>query len=177
LLIVTSPRGFPLGEHGHVGGQPQLPYGETVHVPWLIRAPSRQTALQRSFAFVQPPDMAATLLDWFQVGDSSAPLGWGRSLWPLLQGQSQPGRDRAATGEGGCCSLHTPAWFWNRQPDGQAQLYAKPDDRWEINQVADRCPEVAQQMETQFQQFQSAVDSGEHNLDPLPDSLVEPTAA
>ena len=39
LLAVLSARGFPLGEHGHVGACDEALHGELVHVPMMIRFP------------------------------------------------------------------------------------------------------------------------------------------
>ena len=38
LLLVTSPSGFPLGEHLRVGSVDDALYGELVHVPAIMRA-------------------------------------------------------------------------------------------------------------------------------------------
>ena len=39
LLVVTSPRGYPLGEHRRVGPCDEALYGELLHVPLLVRFP------------------------------------------------------------------------------------------------------------------------------------------
>ena len=44
--------------------------------------------------------------------------------------------------------MRTPAWFF-RHPnivDTERELYLKPDDRWEVNNVAERCDDVVQAM-------------------------------
>jgi hypothetical protein len=40
-------------------------------------------------------------------------------------------------------ALRTPAWLLRTPDEGPAELYAKPGDRWEVNEVANLCPEVA----------------------------------
>ena len=40
LLMLFSPRGFPLGEHRRVGPMDDALYAELVHVPWMIRFPN-----------------------------------------------------------------------------------------------------------------------------------------
>jgi hypothetical protein len=42
----------------------------------------------------------------------------------------------------------TPDWFVYQKPSGD-ELYVKPDDRWEINNVADRCSHVLEQINVQ----------------------------
>src|SRR5262249_61341886 len=48
LLAVTSPRGYPLGEHLRVGPGDDALYGELLQVPLLVRPPDQTTALHRS---------------------------------------------------------------------------------------------------------------------------------
>src|SRR5262249_56411820 len=45
LLAVTSPRGYPLGEHLRVGPANEALYGELLHVPLFLRLPDQITAL------------------------------------------------------------------------------------------------------------------------------------
>jgi hypothetical protein len=39
----------------------------------------------------------------------------------------------------------TPDWFVYQKSSG-SELYVKPDDRWEVNNVVDRCPHVLEQI-------------------------------
>jgi len=47
-------------------------------------------------------------------------------------------------------SLRTPAWFLHQPTTHPPQLYVKPDDRWETNDVANRCPDIVEQMIAQL---------------------------
>jgi hypothetical protein len=76
-------------------------------------------------------------------------------LLPVVRGEVETIRDRV-------CSfalpeeraIRTPAWHLriSQSPsvqDEQAatdRLYTKPDDRWEMNDVANRCPEIVEQL-------------------------------
>jgi hypothetical protein len=42
--------------------------------------------------------------------------------------------------------IQTHAWKLIRQQNGAVKLYAKPDDRWEINDVSDRCPLIVEKL-------------------------------
>ncbi len=168
LFVLLSARGYPLGVHGCVGAPPDQTeglYGELTSVPWLLRFPDGLGAADRSGALVQPPDLFGTLLEWFdcgQCGQLALQVGvppaeqadhtrqlaervGHTSLLPLVRGDVQSLRDRAAI----CSSssevaLRTPAWY-ARFPE-TAELYLKPDDRWEVNDLARRCPEVIEAM-------------------------------
>jgi arylsulfatase A-like enzyme len=170
LLLVTSPRGYPLGEHGLIGHGDDCLHEESLHVPLLIRFPDQSYAAQRSAELIQPPDVYATVLDGLSQPweDSSV---WGRSLLPLIRGDAEPPRDRAVSVAGEHRGIRTPAWYLVRHPDGSRELYAKPDDRWEMNEISRRCEPIVVELEQVLDQFPEAVRAGRHaGLLPLADS-------
>ncbi len=171
LLIVTSPRGFPLGEHGQVGAWDDSLHAELVHVPLLLRFPDGRGAACRSQALVQPCDVPATLLHWFELATGPGRFA-GQSLLPLVDDDvSKFERDRAIVirndRERG---LRTPAWYLrlNRAADSsapdtagpgssaEANLYKKPDDFWEANDVADRCADVVEALSQVVAELESS---------------------
>lgn len=156
LLVVLGARGFPLGEHQRLGWYDLDLHEELTHIPWMMRFPSGLGRLRRSSALVQPADLAMTLAEWFGL-ESEAPAGdcpgLGRSLFPLIRGQAEAVRDRLLiVGGDGQRALRTPAWLLRSLPAAPgeqppaAELFVKPDDRWEANEVCDRCPEVASEL-------------------------------
>jgi hypothetical protein len=49
----------------------------------------------------------------------------------------------------------------------------KPDDRFEVNEVANRCPEYVGQLQEAFAQFQQSCQSPDSTgLPPLPEALT-----
>jgi len=172
LLVVTSPRGLPLGEHRRLGHADGALYGELVQVPLLIRMPGGLGAAARSQSLVGPADLWATLLDvWGTVDPPASPTG--QSLVPLVREQGGLARDRVClVGERGQRAIRTPAWYLRKA--AEAELFAKPDDRWEVNDVADRCMEVVECLEDAIEQYAQAVQSGSTaELPPLDDVLRE----
>ena len=132
LVILVGCRGYALGEHGALGASGL--YSETLHVPSLFRMPGASSPSPRFSKLTEPADLVATLAHWFGV-EAPAP----------------PARDFVvASGSDGERAIRTLAWML-RQPPQQdsiapppnAELYAKPDDRWEANEVASLCPDVA----------------------------------
>jgi arylsulfatase A-like enzyme len=147
LFVLLGARGFPLGEHRRVGGAEEILYGEAVHVPWLLRFPDGLGRLARSGALVQPGDLPATLLDWLGLGDRwRAPAS--RSLLPLARGEADQVRAQLRlTTTSGAAAIRTRDWQAIFPPDDEpAELYVKPDDRWEFNEVANRAPEVVAEL-------------------------------
>jgi hypothetical protein len=236
LLALTSARGFPLGEHGRVGPCDDAPYSELVHVPLMLRFPDLRGASARSHALVEPADLWATLLDWWQIADRP-PSPTGLSLMPAIDhisgaaagssgsvettvGRAGHGpkvgrdvlvsdesfRDRVCIkGQAHVRAIHTPAWYMlggvepiagrkcdltraanggtdaghadGEQPDSSFQnrnhLFAKPDDRWDVNDVASRCGEVAECLTDALDQYEQALQSGTiAALPPLGDVLL-----
>jgi hypothetical protein len=154
LLSVLSARGFPLGEHRRIGPIDDALYAELVHAVWILRLPDGCGASDRSQTLAQPCDLAPTLIDWFGLPANAAATD-GKSLLSFVRGEGDALRDRAfIVGSGSDRAVRTPAWYLHvpfcsageagatRAPT--VELYAKPDDRWDVNDVADRCPEVVE---------------------------------
>jgi hypothetical protein len=148
LLVLTGARGFALGEHGVVGGEcPQL-YGELLHLPCLVHTSGSSPAPPRRRGLATPTDLGATLLAW--VGGPG--VGRRTAGVDLRNGTSSARQYVVSRGVAGEQSLRTDGWFLRRpasagESDAVAvELYVKPDDRWEANDVADRCPHDADEL-------------------------------
>ncbi|MDR3182408.1 MAG: sulfatase-like hydrolase/transferase [Planctomycetaceae bacterium] len=114
-VVFFSVRGFSLGEHGKIGANEDI-YGENIQLPLMIRYPQNTNAGCRSQTLLLPQDVL-----------------------PLLNTAEIPEEPDAVH-----TSLHignaavTADWFY-----APPELYVKPDDRWEVNDVADRCRHIA----------------------------------
>jgi arylsulfatase A-like enzyme len=153
LVALVGCRGFALGEHGAVGSDVRDLYGELTHVPLILRLPGDNSVPPpRSSELVQPTDLLPSLLSWFNV---AAELSAGRNLLATDGASVQPVREAAyASGAAGESALRTHAWSMRQSGDrgkdgdaaGSVELFSKPDDRWEANEIADRCPNEAATM-------------------------------
>lgn len=173
LVIVTSPRGYPLGEHGQIGaGGPDL-FGETLNVPLLIRRPDRQAACMRLDSLAQPTDLYATLAKWFGV-NADARSATGHDLLELSENEDAWRREAAFSVGENELAVRTPAWSLHVDEGQTKSLYAKPDDRWEANEVADRCGEVPDELAALIDEFVKLVNQDSLvNPEPLSRKLVE----
>jgi len=140
--IFTSGYGWPLGEHGVVGPAESRMHTELVHLPLLIRLPKAEQAMRRVAAFTQTSDLAPTLHDLFGMP------AMANSLLPLATGSRQTGHDVARSAS--VRATHTErairTFEWAFLPavpeaDEPPRLFRKPDDIWEVNDLAPRHPD------------------------------------
>jgi arylsulfatase A-like enzyme len=180
-VILVAPRGYPLGEHRRVGFDNRHPaalHAESIHLPLVVRLPGQQPAAARSQALVQPADLHATLLEWFGLPPHPRPT-LGRSLLPVMHDQTDQLRDHLLLVSGSHeRGIRTPAWYLRSetQADGNVsrQLFVKPDDRWEANEVADRCPDIADELQRTLRDaLQQAADGQFAARAPLAEVLVD----
>lgn len=177
LLALTSPRGFPLGEHGVVGldtnEDDEALLGEVVQVPCILRVPSASLQAMRVQSLTQPADLCATFRQWLDVPSDDESI-WGRDLLGIAQSPTPMAFEQAFSVAGNHTAIRTPAWYMYTNPAGRRRLYAKPDDRWEANEVSERCPDIAEQLAEAAGQFQAVAERGRRDdLPPLPEILVE----
>lgn len=150
LIIVTSPRGYALGAHGNVGiGKGPL-FADQLHVPCLVRHPDGCEAGTRIAAIPQPKSLFFTLVDAVGINLADVPARDNPDDIPSLLRYTTEARDTSAeeclsigVGER---SLRTQTAFFKEFVATQGEiarveLYVKPDDRWEQNEISSRCPD------------------------------------
>lgn len=182
LVMLLGVRGFPLGEHRRVGGVDPRLYGEQLHVPWLARFPDGRGRLARSGQLVSHVDLLPTVLESIASGcKNDLPRCDGLSLLPLATAGRSPWRDALfAVNAAGGKAVRTAAWCLiqeatAKQEDGAqpsvaaalGELYVRPDDRWEANDVAKLCPDVVETLRDGVEDFSRRARQDE----PLPHKL------
>jgi hypothetical protein len=149
--VLTAGRGFPLGERGPVGFAASDVHEELVHLPLMVRLPNGERAGMRVSSFTQPADVGTMLRGFFGLpGGCAEPIGRERAITGLR-------RDgRLVWG------YRTPGWYMMLagQSGGDPQLFVKPDDRWEVNDVRLRHQDLAEEMEREFRRVLSAEQPG-----------------
>ncbi len=169
--LFTTLGGVPLGEHGRLGwGHEQL-VGPELHTATVV-APAQPlpVGLRRPELF-QLPDIAATLAGLLELELPSAV--WGRDVLALGAAQSPdrwPHELRLAMLVGKLHSwLRTPAWstvleHLEAAPDSDSstdKLFVKPEDRWEVSQIADRRRDIVELHRQLVPLFAVAAQSGQ----------------
>jgi hypothetical protein len=157
LVMLLGVRGYPLGEHSCVGGVDARLYSEQLHVPWLIRFPDGCGRLTRSNQFVSHMDVLPTLMDVIDAAHGqSFPEIDGASVRPLTaRGEWRDAliangiSSRAIRTEGWCLRQDLEPEEFAQAPSERhirSELFVRPDDRWEANDVAKLCPEVVDEL-------------------------------
>jgi len=149
LLVFTASRGFSMGEHRLIG-MPEVNdlWGENLHLPLFVRLPQQQDyqRMSRSTSLAQPCDIHATLAEWFGFYE-------GKSLLQLFDDETASFRNEIQiTGDRAISAVMQGDWFFRirietdefQEKRQRIDLFAKPDDRYEVNEVADRCDEIVE---------------------------------
>jgi len=165
LWMVTATTGFPLGEHRRIGYRNASLYEERTHLPLMLRMPGDREGGRRVGALTQSVDILPTLLEWFQVQPPG--IAHGKSLLALATRRGEPIRQYAVSGlrapQSLGWALQTPQWklILSAQSSAEgasptSQLFEKPDDRWEVNDLYAKHLEWAEHLEQCLHGFVAA---------------------
>jgi hypothetical protein len=127
----------------------------------------------RTFALVQPSDLARSLAEWH--GAAPELLAGGLSLMPIIRGDGVETRQCVGiVGQDAERALVTPAWYLRHGK--RPELFLRPDDRWCANDVADRCPEIVEALSNVLAHYRHAMHTNEISFLPRlePELLVGP---
>jgi arylsulfatase A-like enzyme len=138
---------------------------EFVHPPLLIAGAARDRLGSRRSELVTPADVLPTLSDWF--GLSSRPLTDRdeRSLLPLLQNTESKSRSELfLRAHDGAAAVRTKDFFFVQsrsasqldEEDSSGRLFLKPEDAWELNDVAAQYPEQVMALRRSLRSWLSA---------------------
>jgi arylsulfatase A-like enzyme len=175
LLIFTSDQGEPLGEHGYVRRFRPWLYEELIHTPLIVRLPHGQNGGTRHQALVQAVDLLPTVVSALglpPIDNVETPIH-GHDLLPLIRGKRTKVRDFACMGmDVAEFAIRTHLWHLvlpietDPEEPRSAELFRKPEDRWDQNNVIEQNPEVAEHLELALRRFVEAVRRG--GIDNLP---------
>ncbi len=167
LLGVTSPVGQPLGDYSKVTCRARGIHEERCHLPLIIHFPKTSGAGRRIHHLTQPADWWMTLAELYDVS-LPAPSS-GESLMRFAEAQPNRIREYAVTElltEEGLweASIRTLNWSLVVPLDSRnarpVQLYRKPEDRWDMNNVISEQPDVAEHLELTLRRYLSWVNQG-----------------
>ena len=163
LVVFTADQGEPLGEHGFVRRFRPWLYEELIHTPLIVRMPRGEFGGSRSAALVQTVDLLPTILS--AMGLPPSEDAHGHDLLPVIRGETSRIRDYACLGmDGEEFAIRTPEWHLilpiepdPEDPPRPPELYRKPEDRWDQNNIAAENAETAQRLELALRRFVDAL--------------------
>ena len=191
LLVLIGARGVALGEHGfwctRSDSTESFPLlSPLLHVPLLLginRADDRlrESLLPdgsvRSQTLVQHHHLYHTLVDWFGLDAEPAGIIDRPSLLRIPHQElssDAPLQQTLAVGvDQQQLHLRSPKWAALFAGEAPCRLFLKPDDRWDFNDVADRCPDVVAAF-AEIRKRLETDDSGEGiaSLNPIDELLL-----
>jgi arylsulfatase A-like enzyme len=157
LVVITADHGETLNEHECYYDHHGL-YDSNLTIPLILRFPGKVPANQGFQEVTQIKDVMPTILEL--VGLDSGISFDGRSLVPMMQGQSLPRTTELYITECTWMRKHgwrTPEWklIHALEPDFHAkpeiELYNLIKDPQELNNVADQEPEIVALLEARMQ--------------------------
>ena len=117
----------------------------------------------RSDRLVQTSDLAPTLLDWFNLTPDSFDQPYTGRSWLRELTEDAPARPAVWFGDGlQSKAIRTTEWLCiqanstdapaelMQQPTSQAALFFKPEDIWDVNDVASQQPEIVAELLSQI---------------------------
>lgn len=158
-VVVAGVRGMPLGLHRQLGlpaaGEPGLlPYGDLVQMPVILADAAGRMAGQRYGGLLAADDLGAFLHE-SATGEAAA-----SRLAGLLERWACQPREQVVSQTRRGLSVATAEWrlvLERPTDDGAGEvgepcpaLFAKPDDFFEQCDVADRCPQVVDDLLAQL---------------------------
>jgi arylsulfatase A-like enzyme len=171
MIIFISDHGEMFGEHGIIKKVAPWHYDELSRVPLIISLPDRINEKKRINSFVRMPDIAPTILGFFNL--KVPPIMQGRNLLHLIQGEEEGMKFGISGYHGQSWSIRNYEWSfytWLRtQFSGtkvKPELYRyDPDfvpsepskfnleDKAEKENLIDEKPETAQSLKKELQDF------------------------
>jgi arylsulfatase A-like enzyme len=157
LVVLIGARGYPLGEHGRIGGVDPRLYCEQLHVPWLIRFPDGLGRLARSSALTSHFDLWPTIAACLDETRPATSVD-GMSILKLARSSRTQWRDSMLSVSDSSRCIRTADWCLRQDlPFGEklaesstdhtcGELFVRPDDRWEANDVAKLCPDAVESL-------------------------------
>lgn len=143
-LVLAGLRGFPLGHRGQVGHAMNHLTSDACRVPLWVRPADAE----KEFLCAARTHELTAISEWLSIATQWI-LGKKDARMELaLQNcadESQWNCHGIVVCEDAAAAIWTPAWLLVEK-EGLIELFVKPEDRWDVNPVQDRCRGVAENL-------------------------------
>jgi arylsulfatase A-like enzyme len=157
LVLLTAAQGLTVHEPGLLRDQWEQSADEIVHTPLMIRPGGLNHGIRRQ-SLTQPLDIFPTLLEWFGLPRPESGVD-GHSLLHAIRGDQSEPRQLAFAADGQrITTVRTPDYYFvhksaNGDSESVPRLFAKPEDAWEVNDLAAQLPQVVEELATECARF------------------------
>ncbi|HET6328532.1 MAG TPA: sulfatase-like hydrolase/transferase [Planctomycetaceae bacterium] len=157
LVLITAAQGLTVHEPGVLRDEWEPAAEETVHVPLMIRGAGLNRGVRRQ-TLTQPVDIFPTLLEWFGLERPDSGLD-GHSLLAEARGDQSDQRALAFATDGDTLkTVRTPDHYFVQKcaansEEPQQHLFAKPEDAWEVNDLASQLPGLVEDLAEECARF------------------------
>lgn len=149
LFSLASSRGFPMGEHGVVGYYRPVLHTEMTHCPLFVRWPEASRLTGRSQQLVQPGSLYSLFRDWHELPDQQM------TFQAIEKNRIMPSEHSAAVisrcHQDDAVQYAIQTHSWKLINGTSLQLFVKPDDMWDYNNVLSLCRPVAELLEQELE--------------------------
>ncbi|RMF41844.1 MAG: hypothetical protein D6753_08920 [Planctomycetota bacterium] len=166
--LIHSLGQIPLGEHGQLGSPLEWPYSEHLRALAILRPATALPCPRFHLGVCQLPSAGEWLLGQLGLPSPAGLAGQPAASSPV-DGWLAAIHDTACGNE--FIWARTPAWSLRSTPAG-TELYAQPDDRWEVCNVADLQPQVVEAMQQAVSRFQQCLAGSVPQGDSPPEVLM-----
>ncbi|MEW6355421.1 MAG: sulfatase [Planctomycetota bacterium] len=146
IVVFTTDHGTEMGEHGRVQKHPDLLHHQVVRLPLIIHHPDPALAGKRVTELVSAVDFMPTFLRL--LGQDVPGRATGLDFWPTVKGRAI--REHVVSAYHDFGSVRTKEWNaifpMTRGAKRKLQLYHTTEDWDELTDVADRRPDVVDEM-------------------------------
>ena len=145
LVCLTSTGGYGMGEHSRIGpNEPGLFHEEYVHVPLLCSFPNSDLGNFRLSELMAADRLSGIVESWMA----------GKPVEQILDLSIFPDRSRQIIYSRTTSSqmIRTATWKLLQTGDDR-KLFLKPDDRWDQNDVANLCRDIADELSVLLEQL------------------------
>ena len=162
VLIITAASGQSLGEWRSENDRQTALQEQLVHTPLIVWTSEAEQLGSRRSDFVQTIDLLPTILDASGVDVMSFQCD-GMSLWPTLMGSVKIERDHVFLGDAaGNVGTRNRDFYLTRsctgtsdesEPDDSSALFLKPDDIWDVYDIAEQNSDDVERLATMLDKF------------------------
>jgi arylsulfatase A-like enzyme len=139
FFVFTAEQGEPLGEHGFIGPVPDACHQERAHLPLIVAVPAGRESARRGM-LTTTEDVAGMLVKALG-GDDAFSERPASERWIVLT--------RSATAR----ALVTRHWKLVEHDDGRDELYARPEDLLDMNDLSVRSPGMIEELKAARRNF------------------------